>query len=301
MPRAVAIGECMLELVRAEADLWAMQIGGDTFNAAVYLARGGIDTAYLTAIGTDSFSRRMHARWIDEGLDVSLVARVSDRNPGLYAIETDGNGERSFTYWRDQSAARALFESPGIEAVLATAATADLLYLSGITLSLFDDAGRARLRDLAIRIRGNGGRVAFDSNYRQRGWPDVAIARDAIVEFAPLVDIALPTFSDEAALFGDANAVNCAARWRDFGASVVVVKQGPADALLVTPQRRQWVAATPVTHPVDTTGAGDSFNGAFLAALLDGSDPAFAVRAGHCLAAQVIQHRGAIVPREVMA
>lgn len=300
MPRVVAVGECMLELIRRDDGLWAMQHGGDSFNVATYLARAGIDTAFLTALGTDQFSDNLRAAWQAESIDLSLVATIPDRVPGLYAIETDAAGERSFTYWRDRSAARALFAAADIKAFLASAASCDLLYLSGITLSLFDAEGRRRLADLASAVRDHGGRVAFDSNYRPRGWPSADDARAAITEFAPRVDIALPTLEDEAALFGDREAATCAQRWLAAGAEIVVVKQGPGGALLATPGDRLAIGTAPVERPRDTTGAGDSFNGAFLAALLRGASPYDAVVAGHQLAAAVITHPGAIIPLDAM-
>lgn len=300
MPRAVAVGECMLELVRRDPGLWGMQHGGDSFNVATYLARLGIDTAFLTALGTDHFSDGLRAAWEGEGIDLSLVATIADRVPGLYAIETDAAGERSFTYWRDRSAARALFTAPGIDTLLAGAAACDLLYLSGITLSLFDAKGRARLADLASTVRANGGRIAFDSNYRPRGWPNADDARTAITAFAPLVDIALPTLEDEASLFGDHDAGGCAQRWLAAGTAIVVVKQGPDGALLATTGERSPIDTALIERPRDTTGAGDSFNGAFLAALLRGVSAYDAVAAGHRLAATVIAHPGAIIPRDAM-
>lgn len=290
----------MLELVRTEGDRWAMQMGGDAYNVAVYLARGGVDTAFLTALGTDSFSEAMRAQWAAEGLDLSLVATVPDRVPGLYAIETDAAGERSFTYWRDRSAARALFQAAEAQTLCARAAQADLLYLSGITLSLFDYAGQQALRALAAAMRARGGRVAFDSNYRARGWLSSDAARVAIRNFAPHVDIALPTFADEAALFGDPSPDACATRWLEWGAELVIVKDGRDGALFATSEERRMVPTTPDNHPRDTTGAGDSFNGAFLAALLRGADPAMAVAEGHRLAGAVIRHPGAIIPTAVM-
>lgn len=300
MPRAVAIGECMLELTRQGDGLWEMRHGGDSFNVATYLARSGVPVAYLTALGADTFSDDMRAAWAAEGIDLSLVATVPDRVPGLYAIETDASGERSFTYWRDRSAVRALFESADIDRLLAEAAGCDLLYLSGITLSLFDEAGQHRLADLAQAVRSRGGRVAFDSNYRPRGWASADAARAAIGAFAPLVDIALPTLEDEVSLFGDADADACVRRWLRTGASLVVVKQGPLGALLAAPDGKALIATDGIVLPRDTTGAGDSFNGAFLAALLSGAEPQKAVMAGHRLAATVIQQPGAIIPPEAM-
>lgn len=293
MKRVVAIGEVMLEL-SATNDGWAVGAGGDTFNTAVHGARSGMEVAYLTAIGADPFSDDLMRRLQHEGVDTSLVLRSSHALPGLYAIRTDAVGERSFYYWRQNSAVRTLFAMPGIEDALTTAARADLLYLSGITLSLFDETGRRRLAAVARDVRRNGGKVAFDPNYRPAGWSDRDEARRAINAFSSQVDIALPTFDDERLLHDDADPGATVLRWRSCGASEIVVKIGPGGCLVDAEGRGDLVAPARPIKPVDTTGAGDSFNAAYLTARLKGDDRITAANKGNALAGIVIRHRGAI-------
>ena len=153
-------------------------VRGDTLNTAVYLARLGVPTDYVTALGDDTFSDEMLTSWQAEGIGTRGVLRLPGRLPGLYLIQTDASsGERRFFYWRDNAPVRQLFalpETPAIEALLCEAET---IYLSGITLSLFGDAGRERLFALLARARAEGVRVVFDSNFRPRGWPDLEHAR----------------------------------------------------------------------------------------------------------------------------
>src|SRR5580658_1126577 len=215
----------MLELTR-EAQHWRVSYAGDTFNTAVYLSRLGVPTAYMTALGADPFSQDMRAEWQAEGLDTTLALTDAARLPGLYAVRNDADGERHFYYWREKSAARQLFSLPGIEAVLARARGSPQLYLSGITLSLFDHSGRAQLNDIAVAVRAGRGEVIFDSNYRAKGWASAEEARGAIRALASTVDIAMPTFSDEAAMFGDTSPADTVARWREWGATQVIVKLG---------------------------------------------------------------------------
>lgn len=300
----VAVGECMLELSR-EGPVggtllgagWTLGLGGDTYNTAVHLCRQGLPVRYFSALGPDPCSAQVLACWQDEGLETGLVLRHPLHPPGLYAIHTDAAGERSFTYWRSRSAVRSLFELPGIEAALAGAAQAGLLYLSGITLSLFGPAQRARLVELAGRVRARGGGVAFDGNYRPAGWPDVATARAAVQAIAPHVSIALPTLEDEQQLFGDAGADQVIERWSAGGASEVVVKRGAAGCVVGTVSGCIEVPAVAVTDAIDTTGAGDAFNAGYLAARSRGREPREAAEVATRLAARVVQHRGAIPPR----
>lgn len=291
--RVVVAGEGMLELSRDAAG-WRLGHGGDTLNTAIHLARAGIDTAYFTALGADPFSAELRAKWRDEGLDLSLVLTDPTRNPGLYAIDTDPQGERSFTYWRGESAARGMFDCAGIAAVPGQVAQADLLVFSLISLAVLPDASRERLIELARQVRAKGGRVAFDGNYRPRLWTGADEARrwrDAAIAVA---DIGLPTLEDEQALGAD-DAAAVAAHWQGLGCGEVVVKLGAGGCLL---PGNGVIAPDAVLQPVDTSGAGDAFNAGYLAARLRGSDPAPAARAGHALAGWTIMRRGAIPPRD---
>lgn len=295
--RAVLVGEAMLELSQ-DGSGWRMGYGGDTLNTAIHLARGGIHTGYLTAIGCDPLSADLTAKWAAEGLDTSLVLPHPTRGTGLYAIATDAQGERSFTYWRDSSAARDLFDLGMAGAASAAAERAELLCFSLISLAILPRRGRADLLALAQAVRDNGGRVAFDGNYRPRLWSSAAEAkewRDAAIAMA---DIGLPTLDDETALAGASDAVAVARHWQGLGCGETVVKLGAKGCLLPD---GTLVPPPQVLQPVDTSGAGDAFNGGYLAARLRGADVAEAARAGHALAGWSVMRPGAIPPRDVAA
>jgi 2-dehydro-3-deoxygluconokinase len=242
----------------------------------------------------------MLAAWRDEGVGTGLVVRMPGRLPGLYMIEVDERGERRFHYWRQNAPARELFALPETERIVAALAGYDLIYLSGISLSLYGEQGRAALFEGLDRARRRGGRIAFDSNYRARSWHSADVARAAIAEMLKRVDIALTGLDDERALFGDADCPGTARRLRAAGVTEIVVKHGDAGAYVAAAGVDRMVAAEPVARAVDTTAAGDSFNAGYLAARLAGSTPLDAARVGHHLAAAVIQHPGAIMPRAAM-
>jgi 2-dehydro-3-deoxygluconokinase len=297
--RVVAAGECMLELSR-QGDLWRLGAAGDSFNTALYLRRLGAEVRYLTALGVDPFSEEMLQSWEQEGLDTSLVLRDPGRLPGLYAIRTDKQGERSFHYWRQQAAARNLFRLPGIDSALSIAARCDLLYLTGITLSLFDAAERRQWTELATEVRGQGGIVAFDPNYRQKGWSGAGEARAAVEAVARQTDILLTTDADEEGLFGTGGNADIIARWRSAGVTEVVVKRGAEGAVAQCNAEYVESAVPEAVRVVDTTGAGDSFNAAYLATRLRGGALHDAIQAGNILAGAVVQVAGAILPIEQM-
>jgi len=294
--RLLCIGECMLELSQAEdgaADLFRAGFAGDTFNTAWYarrIAGPEVEVAYFTAVGTDDVSRRLERFVRDAGI-VPIFTRRADRTIGLYMIHL-ARGERSFSYWRDASAARTLADDlddlPGLS-------HGDMVFFSGITLAILPPDGRTRLFAALDHARAAGVRVAFDPNLRPRLWGSADVMRQMIMAGAARADIALPSFDDEAAWFGDADIAACAARYATVGATTVAVKNGAEPVLLSHAGRTEQVAPEPMADVVDSTAAGDAFNAAFLMALEAGLTPAEAARQGCLLSAKVIARHGALV------
>lgn len=291
------IGEAMLELSRGTGDGWNLRYGGDVINTAVHLARSGDRVRLASAMGADPMSEQLRAQWQAEGVDTSLLLAAADSLPGLYAIETDATGERSFHYWRSEAAARRMFALPQSGAMMEEAARSDLLYFSLITLAILPDEGREALLALCGAVRARGGRVAFDGNYRARLWPDAATARRWRDRAIAVSDIGLPTLADEVEMGEADDAANAAARWGAGDGREVVVKLG-GDGCLV---ENSVIAIPRLVDVIDSSGAGDAFNGGYLHARLGGALPKDAALAGHALAGWNIGRRGAIPPRDADA
>jgi 2-dehydro-3-deoxygluconokinase len=300
--KAVSIGECMVELARGADGRFGLALGGDTFNTAVYLARAGVETAYLTALGDDAYSQAILDLAASEKVGCSTVERLAGRVPGLYLIETDAKGERSFTYWRENAPAREVFSRKVSPAVLRCLDEAALIYFSGITLWLYSRDGLDRFFSHIDAARQAGARVAFDSNYRKRLWgPAPEPARAAFSAAIARADIVLPSLDDEKLLWGDASAEDVLRRYADAGVAECVVKDGDGGASILEGGAVRHIPVPVSVEPVDTTAAGDSFNAAYFAARLAGLSVAESVLYGHRLAAIVVSHRGAIVPKDATA
>ncbi len=304
--KIAVIGECMIEMSEKGAEV-KRGFGGDTLNTSVYIARqvpaDALSVEYVTALGTDNFSQQMLDAWQSEHVGTTLIQRLENRLPGLYYIETDDTGERTFWYWRNEAAAKFWLESAESAAICEKLATFDYLYLSGISLAILSPASREKLFSLLRECRANGGQVIFDNNYRPRLWTSKEETQQVYQQMLESTDIAFLTLDDEDALWGERPVDEVIARTQAAGVKEVVIKRG-ADSCLVAVADAAVIDVPAVKLPkekvVDTTAAGDSFSAGYLAVRLTGGDAAEAAKRGHLTASTVIQYRGAIIPREAM-
>ena len=301
MGRIVSIGECMGELSETGSPgTLSMGFAGDTLNTAYYLRHSlGKDwqVDYVSAVGTDGLSDRMVDFLNNEGIGTEHVRRLADKTIGLYYI-TLKDGERSFTYWRNDSAAKRLASDPA--ALNHALEGADLAYWSGITLAILSNQDRLTLIEALGQFAGKGGTVVFDPNLRPRLWDNPETMRGWVHRAAAVSDLCLPSFEDEATWFGDADPTATAKRYQAEGARRVIVKNGSEDVTFAGSSGEVSRFSVPsVEQVVDTTAAGDSFNAGYLASELNGASVQDAVAAGARLAGRVIGARGALVPNAV--
>ncbi|MGF1770308.1 sugar kinase [Enterovibrio makurazakiensis] len=290
-------GECMVELSGKPLN---KTFGGDTLNTALYLARllshHPINIHYATGLGEEALSDDLLTAWHSEGIHTDLVSRVPNKNPGLYLVETDEHGERSFHYWRTDSAATHYFDaiSPLEHAI--ENQDIDALYLSGISLAILSDEAKARLLLCVKRLKIQNKTVFFDNNFRPQLW-SATRARQWYRDILRHTDVALITEDDDMLVWGDTKIVE---RCKSFGCEQLVIKRGSEPCVVIsdlqTDAKHVEVSATHVTNVVDTCAAGDSFAAGFLAGYLTQQSPTECAELGHALAGVVIQFPGAIVP-----
>ena len=295
----LGLGECMVELAPTPEGALQQGFAGDVFNTLWYCAGAlgpGWQVRFQTALGTDALSDEMISFAQAAGIDCSTVPRLPGAMPGLYMIRLT-DGERSFLYWRGQSAARRMMEDAGL--VAAQMIRADVVYLSGVTLAILPPEARAALIALMKQAREAGTLVVFDLNIRPALWEDAEVMRLALTQAAGAASLVLPSHDDEASAFGDASPEQTAVRYFDAGTPIVVVKNGAAPVVTRTAQGMAHHDTPALNGPlIDSTAAGDSFNAGFLAEYLRSEDIGAAVRAGQRLAARVVQGRGALVASE---
>jgi 2-dehydro-3-deoxygluconokinase len=300
MMRIICIGECMVELRATGADAFARAYAGDAYNTAVYLKRSLPDAQvqFLTATGDDAMSRAMRTVWSAEGIDGALGFTVKGGAPGLYLIENDARGERRFQYWRSNSAARRWFEllQDQDETVLWGA---DAVYLSGISLAILSPVERAGAIELLRRVRPHVGRIAFDPNVRLALWESAQAAAATIEAALAIADIALPSTEDAGLLLGVDDPIEQMNRLQAAGVREIALTLGAAGCLVSDGGIRTRLPAPRAASIADTSGAGDAFNGAYLAARLGGGSAVEAAESGLAVGSRVVAHVGAVVPMSV--
>jgi len=300
MKSLLGIGECMLELSSVQDNLWQQKFAGDVFNTLWYakaLASEDISIRFFTAIGDDHSSEEMITFIKGSGVLCDNIPRIKNGVPGLYRIHLDG-AERSFSYWRDTSAAKQMMKQA--ELLWAQVADADIVYLSGITMAILPDedaetliAGlRSALKPDAI--------IAFDPNIRPRLWASEERMKDVITRTAAISDLILPSFEDEQVTFGDKTPMETAERYQALGVKQIVVKNAESETLFVEGEKVEYFPVKEIEGITDTTAADDSFNGAYFAEYMRSGDIAKSISLAQKCAGTVICEKGALIPFETV-
>lgn len=298
MAKIVVMGECMMELSHISESHLAKSFAGDVYNTAVYAKRVNPDceVSFLTAAGDDALSNELVSVLEAENISPEFVYKDAERTIGSYMVNVDEHGERSFTYWRSDSAAKQVMKLVDDDFV-SQAASADYFFYSGISLAILAPEDREKLWGVLEALRAAGVKVVFDPNYRPKLWAKTANAIDFYNKAFSLCDLLLPGIEDFDWLYGINTVDGIQQLLQPFAISEVVLKNGPKKVTcFVAGEEVSEIEITPVDKVIDTTSAGDSFNGAFLASRLQGQDLASSIRFAAAVAGEVIQHKGAIVP-----
>lgn len=294
------LGECMMELKSTDQSTMNQSFAGDVYNSAVYLKRcfPHVAVSFITAVGSDPISERLVNRCEEEHLNTDAIFRHPTKTLGLYLIETDDTGERSFTYWRSDSAARHIVDFLD-DSVTEGFSADDMVFISGISLAVVQPNDRDKFWQILEKLKARGVSLVFDPNYRARLWSSASEAKTQIEKALQLCDIALPGVEDFTELYGLHSAEDVIAFCAPFDVPEIIVKNGAASVVSHCDNDTVNHTITPVTHVVDTTSAGDAFNGVYLGARLNQQPVAKAIGLAAQAAGVVIQQPGAIAPADV--
>ena len=296
-PAIVCLGEPLIEFNRpkeGDGRTWLQGFGGDSQNVAIAAARQGTTTGYLTSVGQDWMGDAFLELWKSEGVDASRVTRHPSAPTGVSFVTHSAAGHK-FDYLRKNSAASLMTpETLAADYI----AGAKFFHLSAIGQAISESARQTC--DAAIAAaRKAGVKVSYDTNLRLRLW-DLDVARKVIHATIACCDVALPSLDDSQQLTGMQEPDAIADYYLKLGAPLVALKMGPEGALVASAQDRFRLSAHRV-EAVDATGAGDTFDGAFLARLLAGDDPETAGRYANVAAALSTTGYGAVAPMPLRA
>ncbi len=288
-PDILCLGEPMLEFNQQPDGMYLPGHGGDTSNCAIAAARQGANVGYVSHIGQDAFGDSFMALWTSEGVDTSNVVQVADAHTGIYFV-THGEEGHDFSYFRAGSASSLM--TPGDLPVDALR-SAKILHLSGISQGISDSAADTGFAAIEI-VRKAGGLVSYDTNLREKLWP-VARARAVIHAAVAQCDVALPGLDDAIILTGLSDPQDIVDFYLALGAKTVALTLGPEGTLVGIAAESRLIPGRKV-KAVDATGAGDTFDGAFLAHFVDSGDAFAAAHFANAAAALSTQGFGAVAP-----
>ncbi len=291
-PSIISLGEPLIEFNRpreGDGRTWLQGFGGDSQNVAIAAARQGVSAGYLTSLGQDWMGDAFIELWQAEGVDASRVIRHPTAPTGVSFVTHTAAGHK-FDYLRKNSAASLMQpENLPIDYI----AGARFFHVSAIGQAISESA-RATCAAAIEAARSAGVKVSYDTNLRLRLW-DLDTARRTIDATIARCDIVLPSLDDSQQLTGLASPDAIVDFYLRLGAPLVALKMAAKGCLIATASERFRLPPHPVTL-VDATGAGDTFDGAFLARLLAGDDLESAGRYANVAAALSTQGYGAVTP-----
>jgi 2-dehydro-3-deoxygluconokinase len=285
----LSLGEPMVELNQGDGAHFRQGFGGDTSNVAIAAARQGAKTGYLSAVGRDAFGDALIELWRAEGVSTETVGVDPGASTGVYFVTHDEHGHR-FSYLRAGSAASRLSLTPQARKAITDARVVHLSAISqAISLQMCDTCF-----DAIGTAREAGTLVSYDTNLRLALWP-LPRARAIIKETLSMCDIALPGHEDAIQITGLDDPDAIIDTFLGYGCRIVALTLGKDGALIATPDERRRIPTLQVAA-VDATGAGDAFDGAFLAEYLR-LDDTFAAGEYACAAAALsTTGYGAVAP-----
>lgn len=312
MKNIFLFGECMVELMASSqtdstackekgssqvlSKVMKQAFAGDVFNTAVYLKRTftEMNTQIVTAVGNDNFSLDMIQYFENENIGTDFVFKSDNKIPGLYAIQLDESGERSFTYWRNDSAARKVMQHI-TDTEIAALSQGDMFFFSGISLAVVEKSARESFWAMLEKLKLAGVQIVFDPNYRARLWDNPEQAKEQFEQAFRFADVLLPGVDDFEQLYAITTSEGVYDFCKAYQFDELVIKNGEAGIFCYADEQVYHFPIKPVENVVDTTSAGDSFNGVYLGARIKGHNISSAVELASQAAGFVIQHHGAIV------
>ncbi len=298
-PRVYVIGDANVDMVIRLPDHAAqtpenvhfspqLHGGGSAANTAVALARLGLDVAFIGSLGDDGYGRWVLENFMEEGVDSSGVVLVKQAFTPMVMALIEPSGDRHVAIWPEQGGAHFQLRREDIDP--SGWGSAAWLHTTGMCLraspaceAILYAMESARAQDL---------RISLDLNLRLESWGLDRAIRAVLDRAIALSDVVLGNGAEEILPFTGSDTIEAAVLQLSDGVRTVIARQGQQDAI-VAAQGEVYSIPTHPVEVVDTLGAGDAFNGGYIAARLRGAAIREATAWGHAAAAYKIGRVGA--------
>ncbi|WP_273431718.1 carbohydrate kinase [Chitinibacter tainanensis] len=257
LPRCIAAGEALTDLIRTNGEQWVSKVGGSTWNVARVMASLGLPTAFAGAISTDCFGQDLQAASVAAGLDLRYLQTVAQ--PPLLAIVHQQHPPQYF--FIGENSADLAFNWQALPQGWESAT--DWLHFGGISLAREPLA--SHLVEMARHAKLRGVRISYDPNYRVLMGPSY---QATLASMSALADVIKVSDEDLAGLFPGLEMAAALAALRELNPQAMVLfTRGAAGASLISGEQTVSAPAIPVAV-VDTVGAGDAAMGGLIYSLL---------------------------------
>ncbi len=288
----LGIGEALIEYSEQSNGIYRQSFAGDVLNTLYYASRLGCRVSFFSQFGQDSFTNDLIAFLDRTGIDHNNCMRSTDKNNGLYIIRNANDGEPSFTFFRENSAARETFVSNDVNHLHQYLQDAKVVMISAIGLAVFRNV--ESLFEI-LKVKQPEQLLYFDANVRESLWKDKQRLRQWLVELAPIVDVLSITVSDDEKLFPKRAPNKILEYYISLGYTTVIVRNGAEDVLLYANTVIETIPVEKLGTVIDATGAGDAFNAGYICSMLRQYSPKESVTIGNRAARQILAYHGGIV------
>lgn len=285
MVKILSIGEVMLEMSDLGGGLYKKSFAGDSFNMAHYLnavSAGAIRADYLTAVGGDTLSDACLEFIEQHGVSTKYCLRDTSRTLGMFILSNDAAGEKQYSYWRGQSAARHLFDD------VQNLQNYDWIYLSGITAAITRNT-----QNLIESLVTSKAQIIYDFNHRHLLWTPEDARRFA-ANLIPMATVVKISDDELDLLYPEQTLRSLSEQYPN--AEWVLTCGGSRAEVWCAGTQKALTEFEPVQKVIDSSAAGDSFIAAYLTAKIGGENAEAGLNLGHSVASQVVCAKGSIVP-----
>lgn len=289
-----SIGEAMIEISNIKKSLYNQSFAGDTLNFCNYLDKKKLNAFFLSAIGKSEINQLLLDFVKSKKISTKYIKQINQFEVGLYLIKNKDNGEKQFFYWRDESAAKQYFNNIDFLNLYKELKNFDYIYFSGITLSIIHISKLNNFIKLLKLLKNKKIKIVFDLNIRPSRWnkKNLNIFLDSVLKF---VDICFLSGEDMNYWKNKNNIKSYEQIVRKYKIKHSIFRKNAEYTYVFLNKTRYVFKNKLIKKVVDTSGAGDGFNAAYLSNFIVNNDPVLALKAGSSLGSKIVMKKGAIV------